>query len=242
MSEIPLTTSIACPQSWSDEFFTGCSKRGIYSARARIIPDSNGTFQIAVLNVSETDVTLNNHQFMGFLYPPAPDAHAKGLETEQGVKQFEQSCSIGANLDTVQGEAIISLLHSYSQVFAENPNKPQLNNILSHRITTNESLPIKQKPRRIPHAWEQEIDQQVTEILNNNIIRPSSSPWNSPIILVKKRDNSLRFVCDFRRLNDVTKKDSYPLPHIQDVIDKMNGSRYWSTLDAASAYWSIPLT
>ena len=51
----------------------------------------------------------------------------------------------------------------------------------------------------------------------------------------------MRFVCDFRRLNDATNKDSYPLPHVRDVLDKMNGARYWSTLDAASAYWSIPL-
>ena len=56
-------------------------------------------------------------------------------------------------------------------------------------------------------------------MLRNNIIRPSSSPWNSPILLVKKRDNSMRFVVDFRALNDVSKKDTYPLPHIRDVID-----------------------
>ena len=51
----------------------------------------------------------------------------------------------------------------------------------------------------------------------------------------------MRFVCDFRGLNDVTKKDTYPLPHIRDVIDKMQGAIYWTTLNAASAYWSMPL-
>ena len=51
----------------------------------------------------------------------------------------------------------------------------------------------------------------------------------------------MRFVCDFRGLNDVTKKDSYLLPHIRDVLDKMHGAQFWTTLDAASAYWSIPL-
>ena len=78
-------------------------------------------------------------------------------------------------------------------------------------------------------------------MLHNEIIRPSVSPWNSPLLLVKKKDNSVRFVCDFRALNNVTKKDSYPLPQVRDVLDKMHGSIYWSTLDAASAYWSIPL-
>ena len=78
-------------------------------------------------------------------------------------------------------------------------------------------------------------------MLDNGIIRPSSSPWNAPVILVKKKDDSMRFVCDFRGLNDVTKKDSYPLPHIRDVIDKMEGAKFWTTLDAASAYWSMPV-
>ena len=74
-----------------------------------------------------------------------------------------------------------------------------------------------------------------SEMISNDIIRPSVSPWNAPIILVKKKDNTLRFVCDFRALNSVPKRDTYPLPLIQDVIDKMEGSVYWTKLDAASA-------
>ena len=60
-------------------------------------------------------------------------------------------------------------------------------------------------------------------MVDSEIIRPSTSPWNSRVILIKKKDNSTRFVCDFRALKDVTKKDSYPLPHIRDVIDKIEG-------------------
>ena len=106
---------------------------------------------------------------------------------------------------------------------------------------TDDALPVKSRYYRIPVAWEGEVSNQIQEMLDNGIIRPSSSPWNSPIILVKKKDGTMRFVCDFRGLNDVTKKDTYPLPHIRDVIDKMHGSKYWTTLDAASAYWSMPL-
>ena len=78
-------------------------------------------------------------------------------------------------------------------------------------------------------------------MLDNSIIRPSTSPWNAPLILVKKKDDSLRFVCDLRGLNDVTKKDSYPLPYIRDAIDKMQGAEIWTTQDTASAYWSMPV-
>ena len=78
-------------------------------------------------------------------------------------------------------------------------------------------------------------------MLQNNIIRESKSPWNAPILLVKKKDQTVRFVCDFRDLDAVTKKDTYPLPQIKEVLDKMHGVKYWTTLDAASAYWAIPL-
>ena len=77
--------------------------------------------------------------------------------------------------------------------------------------------------------------------LENDSICPSKSPWNSPILLVKKKDNTTRFVCYFRGLNDVTKKDTYPLPYILEVIDRVSGINYWSKLDAAAAYWSVPL-
>ena len=67
-----------------------------------------------------------------------------------------------------------------------------------------------------------------------NIIRPSNSPWSSQILLVKNKDGTVRFVVDYIGLNDVTEKDSYPLPNIQDILDKMDGTQYWTTLDCAS--------
>ena len=112
---------------------------------------------------------------------------------------------------------------------------------MEHRIITANAQPVHRKPYRIPYAWQPEVDKQIQEMINNDIIKPPSSPWNAPIILVKKKDNTMRFVCDFRGLNDVTKKDSYLLPRVRDVIDSMQGAQYWTTLDAASAYWSIPL-
>ena len=78
-------------------------------------------------------------------------------------------------------------------------------------------------------------------MLKNGIIRKSNSPWASRVILVQKKDGANRFVVDFRALNDCTKKDSYPLPDICDILDKLRNSRFYSTLDGASAYWSIPI-
>ena len=88
---------------------------------------------------------------------------------------------------------------------------------------------------------EEETNRQAEEMLRNGIIRPSNSPWAHNVILVKKRDGSTRFVIDYRPINEVTIKDSYPMPNIREIVDKMKGSKYFCKMDMASAYWSVPI-
>ena len=213
--------------------------RGLYAARSRVIPNIDGVFQITVLNVTSSDITLRSRTSMGFTQPA--DEIVMSVAPDEGLNSTLADITISDRLSCDEKSEVTRLIKQYQDVFAANPKKPKQTTLLEHRIITNDALPVSQKPRRIPVAWEKEMDQQVSEMLSNDIIRPSSSPSNAPVILVKKKDNSTRFVCDFRGVNDVTKRDTYPLPHIKDVIDKMAGARYWTTLDAASAYWSIPL-
>lgn len=76
-------------------------------------------------------------------------------------------------------------------------------------------------------------------MLNRGIIRPSTSPWASPIILVKKKDETDRLVVDFGRLKSVTLKDSYPLPRIEDSLDAVNGTKYFSYMDLMNGFWQV---
>jgi hypothetical protein len=77
-------------------------------------------------------------------------------------------------------------------------------------------------------------------MLKSEVVQPSSSPWASPIVLVKK-DKSFRFCVDYRKLNDVTYKDAYPLPRIDDTLDSLSGSKWLSTIDVLSGYWQVEL-
>ena len=87
----------------------------------------------------------------------------------------------------------------------------------------------------------EELDKQVEEMLNQDIIETSKSPWSSPVVLVHKKDGSFRFCVDYRRLNIVTSKDAHPLPRVDDCLDALSGARVFSTLDYASGYWQMEL-
>lgn len=78
-------------------------------------------------------------------------------------------------------------------------------------------------------------------MLNRGIIQPSTSPWASPIILVKKKDETDRLVVDFGRLKSVTLKDSYPLPRIEDALDAVNGTKYFSYMDLMNGFWQVEM-
>ncbi|UYV66258.1 K02A2.6-like [Cordylochernes scorpioides] len=140
-----------------------------------------------------------------------------------------------------QQRELATLLATYNKIFAKSSEDYGRTDLTRHRINTGESNPIKQAPHRIPLARRQEAETLVKEMLDQNIIEPSSSPWVSPVVLVKKKDGSTRFCVDYRKLNDITKKDSYPFPRIDATLDTLAGSQWFSTLDLKSGYWQVEM-
>lgn len=104
-----------------------------------------------------------------------------------------------------------------------------------------EGQPIKSRPYRQALTKRKVIEDEIDNMLKIGVIRPSTSPWASPITLVPKKDGSIRFCIDYRKLNSITIKDSYPLPNIQDIFDMLQGAQVFSTLDLRSGYWQAEM-
>ncbi|UYV75877.1 K02A2.6-like, partial [Cordylochernes scorpioides] len=112
---------------------------------------------------------------------------------------------------------------------------------IQHKIITKSEQPISLRPYRRPLKEYEEIAEQVKELLEHKLIRTSDSPWAFPVVMVPKKDGNKRMCIDYRRLNEITLDDRQPLPHIQDMFDRLHGSRFFSTLDVAWGYWQIEM-
>ena len=108
---------------------------------------------------------------------------------------------------------------------------------MKHTIDTGSAQPIQVPPRRVPFHKSQEMRHQVDEMLEAQIIEPSESPWSSPVVLVAKPDGTQRFCVDYRALNKVTKRDLYPLPRCDDILESLAGAQWFSHLDLLRGYW-----
>ena len=133
------------------------------------------------------------------------------------------------------------VLSANSDVFAAHDTDYGRTDTVTMKIDTQGHPPIKQRPYRIPLAQQHIVDEAVEEMLEKGIIERSSSPWASPIVLVKKKDGSTRFCVDYRKLNDVSKALAVPLPLIDDLLGILGKAVYFSTLDLISGYWQVML-
>lgn len=149
---------------------------------------------------------------------------------------------IDSSLTNAERESLQRLLSTYSDLFDFSRHALTQTTTVTHQIDTGAATPLKSRPYRISPAERKTIKENVADMLDKKIIEPSSSPWSSPVILVKKDDGSWRFCVDYRRLNKVTKKDVYPLPRIDDTLDALQGSSFFSSLDLRSGYWQIPVS
>ena len=139
-------------------------------------------------------------------------------------------------------QEMAKLLCSYQDVFSSGKDDVGLTKLVTHSIPVLPGTrPIKQPPRRLGAARDEEVEKQVKELLEQGRIEPHNGAWSSPVVLVGKKDGTWRMCVDYRKLNAVTQQDAYPLSRIDDSLDSLAGSQFFSTLDLLSGYWQVPL-
>ena len=158
------------------------------------------------------------------------------LNNSQVISNLKSKLS---HLSPSQAIDIETLIQSNLSLF---PDVPSRTDVVCHDVDVGTAEPVKQHPYRVNPEKRRVLQQEVEYMLENDLIERSHSAWSSPCILVPKADKTLRFCTDFRRVNALTKPDSYPLPRIEDRIDRIGHSRYVSKFDMLKGYWQVPLS
>jgi hypothetical protein len=174
-----------------------------------------------------------------------PSSHDSTSVTEDDYTYPEQAASLEFDILHAFTADQTSQLHNFLvdnvDIFSQGTHDLGRTSIVKHQIFMDGSPPIRQRPYRTAPTQRENITGHIQSMLEDDIIEPSASPWASPVVLVKKKDGSTRFCVDYRKLNAVTKKDSYPLPHIQESLDLLGQTQYFTTLDLFSGYWQVEM-
>ena len=144
-------------------------------------------------------------------------------------------------LDPGQSQGVHDLISKWSKCFSKHEFDLGRVTAMRHEIPLMDETPCQERYRRIPPSMYEEVKQHIKEMLNAGVIRGSSSPWASPVVLARKPDGSLRFCIDFRKLNSRTIPDAFPLPRIEETLDTLQGAQWYSSLDLKSGYWQLEI-
>lgn len=223
---------------------------GVYLCPSIVTVNSRSIALTSLLNTTDKSVKISKIQVT--LTPIARD-------TNSNIECYSQSTNANSDrlnkitkalrtdhLNTEERESLISICHEFNNVFhLEDDTLTHVEGVM-HAIPTTTQAPINTKNYRYPESHKHEVNRQITDMLEQCIIEPSSSPWNSPVWVVpKKLDASgqckWRVVIDYRKLNDVTIGDSYPLPNVSEILDQLGHSKYFTTLDLTSGFHQIKI-
>ncbi|CAK8694208.1 unnamed protein product [Clavelina lepadiformis] len=210
--------------------------------------------QLRLANPSDVEIVIPSGSSVARVVPIAGEGNIQYTNaysilpiTENKFADVELSalhdelCLDKLELSEVERQKLFSVISSYRDVISLHPYDIGQTELVEHSIETGDSLPIRQHPRRLSEPQKQKVNELIEDMCDKEIIQPSQSPWASPIVLVRKKDGDVRFCIDYRKLNDCTKKSSYPLPRIDESLDQLSGCRYFSTLDLRSGYWQIKM-
>ena len=208
-------------------------------------------FCVRVANLTNSDLWIQPRTRIGVLY--AVSSIESGLEfkrvsvnEEMVTMSDEDKTPVEEDMENIecpdsglspdQREKLDALLRKHASVFSKSDGDIGYTEAVKHKIRTEDDIPVTQPYRRIPPNQYQEVKEHIQKLLDSSIIRESHSPYASPIVLVRKKNGSLRLCVDYRKLNQRTRKDSFPLAPIDESLDALNGAQWFTTLDLASGF------
>ena len=211
--------------------------QGVTLGAALVTVDDKGKVPMQIANFGDKDVYLQPKTPVGVL-KSASIVETQSLDGE--VTELLSKLDIG-DLDEAQQQQLHATLSKYRNTFSKDDDDIGYCDLVSHRIATEDDRPVKLPYRRIPpHQWD-EVREYISKSLERGVIRESSSPYASPIVLVRKKDGKLRVCVDYRSLNVKTHKDAYPLPRIEDALQTLKGAKYFCSLDLAHGFNQLPV-
>ncbi|GMF51122.1 unnamed protein product [Phytophthora fragariaefolia] len=199
------------------------------------VPAENG--EVARRSRGELDIL----ELDGELDRDRVAAWLETLSTQTTILSNEDELEIG-EMEVKDRDLMLALLHSYPSLLEPKNGCPPATTLgVVHHINTESAPPIKVRPRRHSRAEHETIDSEVEAMLHDGVIEYGTGAWGFPVVLVRKKDGSVRFCIDYRMLNDITKKDIYPLPRIDEALESMHGARRFTSLDLHAGYWQVPV-
>ena len=233
-------------------------RTGLFVARS-LACISSGNVLVRMCNPNTTDIELHQGTTIAIGEPvevcstqdqslcsiTTEPSVCSGTQTGERTKFPEHLQDVldrgSVHLTETEKELLKQKLAQYADVISLKDETLGRTNVTRHRIDTGTEAPIHQKLRRVPMHLQDEVDTAMQDMIDKDVIEPSSSPWQSNVVLVRKKDGSLRFCIDYRPLNKITVKDSYRLPSIAESLDLLSGASLFSCLDLASGYWQVEM-
>ncbi|KAI5609495.1 hypothetical protein C0J50_9467, partial [Silurus asotus] len=223
----------------------------------------DGKVPVRMVNLSKKTVRLAPRSRVASVYRPKEVITKEVLEFQEGdgvlhgkemarengpvdettLAQLPVPVEVNSEgLTQTQFKRLVELLTKHRDIFSKDDQDYGYTTAVLHNIPTGDAPPVKQRHRRIPPHIFQEVKRHVQNLVLQGILTESSSPWASPAVIVMKKDGSIRFCCDYRKLNQVTCKDAYPLPRVDESLDALGNAKLFSTLDLTAGYFQVAMS
>ena len=195
--------------------------------------DSSSVTPISVVSSVPQEQTEMNSEDMNLI---KSDPVSTKLQNSDILKDPNQKFS---HLDPVHRKEMKQLIHKYEHLF---PDIPTRTDKIYHDVNVEDSQPVKQHPYRMNPTKQKYLTEEIQYLLDNDFIEPSQSEWSSHCILIPNSDGSYWMCTDYRKVNNLSKTDTFPIPRIDDCIDKIGNSKYITKFNFLKGFWQIPLT